>query len=145
VITPGLPIPLHMALQLALQLVGSLVAILLLSWLAARLGLGRDVRLRDETEARALAEAAACGFDPVEIALDRAGIGALLRDAGGRVMLLRRHGARFAGRLLTSHRDIRLDRHFLTLSTSEWSFGTITLDLGAEAQAWASSLRRLPG
>lgn len=125
------------------QIGGSLVAILALAGIARWLQLGEDVRLRDKDEARALAEAAVCGFDPVEIALDRAGIGALLRDAQGRVLLLKRHGARFAARLLSGHRDSRLDRNFLTVSTGEKRFGTVTLDLGAEAGVWAASLRRL--
>lgn len=125
------------------QIGGSLVAILALAGIARWLQLGEDVRLRDKDEARALAEAAVCGFDPVEIALDRAGIGALLRDAEGRVLLLKRHGARFAARLLSGHRDSRLDRNFLTVSTGEKRFGTVTLDLGAEAGVWAASLRRL--
>ena len=126
-----------------LQIGGSLVAILALAGIARWLRLGGDVRLRDEGEARALAEAAVCGFDPVEIALDRAGIGALLRDSQGRVMLLKRHGARFAARLLSGHRDSRLDRNFLTVSTGERLFGTVTLDLGSNAGVWAASLRRL--
>lgn len=125
------------------QIGGSLVAILALAGIARWLQLGEDVRLRDMDEARALAEAAVCGFDPVEIALDRAGIGALLRDAQGRVLLLKRHGARFAARLLSGHRDSRLDRNFLTVSTGDKRFGTVTLDLGAEAGVWAASLRRL--
>jgi hypothetical protein len=125
------------------QIGGSLVAILALAGIARWLQLGEDVRLSDKDEARALAEAAVCGFDPVEIALDRAGIGALLRDAQGRVLLLKRHGARFAARLLSGHRDSRLDRNFLTVSTGEKRFGTVTLDLGAEAGVWAASLRRL--
>ena len=128
--------------QLA-QLAASLVAILLLAWLARRLGLGGDVRLRSEDHARELADDAVFGFDAVDVVLDRAGIGALLRDAGGRVMLLRRHGAHFVARLLDSHAGIRLDRNFITIATAERSFGSITLDLGAKAQVWASGLRRL--
>lgn len=123
----------------------SLAAILLLGWLASHLRLGADVRLRDRHEALALARATACDFDAEEIALDRAGIGALLRGRDGRIMLLRRHGAHFAGRLLTTHQGMRLDRHLLTIATPETSFGAVTLDLGAEAQHWAASLRRLGG
>lgn len=128
---------------LALQALGSLVAILLVYVLVRALRLGDDVRIADETEALALAEDARCGFAPVEVALDRARIGALLRNRAGEVMLVRRHGARFAARLLTSHAGVRLDQGFLTLSTDDPHFGTITLDLGAEAQIWAASLRRL--
>lgn len=128
-----------------LKLAGSLAAIFLIFLVALKLRLGGDVRLRSEDEARALAEHAICGFDPVDVALDRAGIGALLRDGQGRVLLLRRHGAHFAGRLLDSHADTRLDRNFLTVATGERRFGSVTLDLGGEAQVWASSLRRLGG
>ncbi|WP_292942570.1 hypothetical protein [Novosphingobium sp.] len=128
---------------IALQAIGSLVAVLLVFVLVRALGMGSDVRIADEDEARALAEAAHCGFDPVEIALDRARIGALLRNRAGEVMLIRRHGARFAARVLSSHAGSRLDRGFLTLSTEDPHFGSITLDLGEKAQVWAASLRRL--
>ena len=127
----------------AIQLGGSLLAILAVAGFAAWLGLGGDVRLRDEREARELAAISLCGFDAVDVVLDRAGIGALLRDAQGRVMLLKRHGVHFAGRMITDHRGVRLDQNFLTVATDDARFGAVTLDLGAEAQAWASSLRRL--
>ncbi len=84
-----------------------------------------------------------CGFEAEDLALDRAGIGALLRDRMGRVMLLKRHGAHFAARLLDSHSHARLDRNFLTIGSGESTFGKVTLDLGDKAQVWASSLRRL--
>lgn len=130
-------------LFLGIQLAISLALIMGVTLLAARLGLGADVRLKDENEARALARAALCGFEPVELAMDRAGIGALLRDQAGRVMLLRRHGAQFAARLLDSHAFARLDRNFLTIGTGERHFTGVTLDLGEKAQIWAASLRRL--
>ena len=126
-----------------LQFAGSLAAILALAWFARRLGLGGDVRLRDPDEARRLAGEVLSGFEAHEVVLDRAGIGALLRDSAGRVMLLRRHGARWAGRLLDSHAGVRLDRTFMTIATPDTSFGTITFDFGDQAQAWASSLRRI--
>lgn len=128
---------------LAIQLAASVVLILGVTWLSRKLALGSDVRLRDEAEARTLAEAAVCGFRPREIALDRAGIAALARDGDGRVMLLRRHGAQFAARLLDGHADARLDRNFLTVGTGERYYAPVTLDLGDQAQVWAASLRRL--
>lgn len=127
----------------AIQLAASVLLILFVSWLTLRLKLGTDVRLQGEAEARELASTAVCGFDPVDLVLDRAGIGALLRDSQGRVMLLRRHGAQFAARLLDSHVFARLDRNFLTIGTAERRFGEVTLDLGDNAQIWAASLRRL--
>ena len=125
------------------KLGGSIVAILLLAWTAKRMGLGGDIRIRDEDHARRLAEEAICGFEPTDIVLDRAGIGALMKDKTGRHLLIRRHGAQFAGRFLDGHSDSRLDHHFLTIGTGEKAFGKVTLNLGAEAQYWAAGLRHM--
>jgi len=84
-----------------------------------------------------------CGFDPVDIAIDKAGIGALLRDAQGRQMVIRRHGAHFAGRILDGSTQSRLDQNFLTVGTSDSRFGKVTLNLGDKAQIWAAGLRRI--
>lgn len=130
-------------LEMALKFGGSIVAILVLAAICRWLELGGDVRIRSESEARLLADEAVSGFDAVDVALDRAGIAALLRDTAGRVLLLRRHGAHFASRLLDSHAHSRLDRNFLTIGTDEPTFGTVTLDLGDQAQIWAASLRRV--
>ena len=130
---------------IALQAAASLVAILLLAWFASRMRLGEDVRIRDEDHARELANEAVDGFVPVTLTLDRARIGAMLRDGQGRVMVLRRHGSHFTGRLLTDHSGVRLDRNTLTIASGERRFGTVTLDLGPAAQEWAASLRHLDG
>jgi hypothetical protein len=127
----------------AIQAAVAFILIIGLYHLARAMQLGGDVRIRDEAHARELADAAISGFAPQDIALDRARIGALLRDANGRVLVLRRHGSHFAARLLPDHAGVRLDRQFLTLTPGEPRFGTITLELGPEAQAWAASLRRL--
>ena len=129
--------------DLVLRLGGSLVAILVLAGIAWKLGLGGDLRIRDEMHARELADEAVSGFAAVEVAIDRAGHAALLCDTDGQVLLLRRHGAHFASRLLTGHAHVRLDRHQLVVGTGEKRFGEVTLDLGPQAQYWAASLRRL--
>lgn len=130
-------------MAIAIQLGASLAAILFVAWLVRLMGLGGDVRLRNREEAITIARLAVPGFEVEEIALDRAGIGALMRDRKGRVLLIKRHGSHFAARLLDSHEGTRLDRNFLTVSTGERLFGSVTLDLGPEAQTWAGSLRRL--
>jgi hypothetical protein len=132
-----------MDLDLLLRLGGSLLAIFALAGLAWKLRLGGDLRIRDGAHAQELAEEAMHGFEAVDIAIDRAGHAALLRDADGHVLLLRRHGAHFAARLLTCHAHARLDRHQLVVRTAEKRFGEVTLDLGPQAQYWAASLRRL--
>jgi hypothetical protein len=125
------------------KLAGSIAAILFLFWLANFWKLGGDVRIRSEDQARALADEIICGFDATQIAIDKAGIGALLRDANGRHLLIRRHGALWAGRLLDRHTETRLDQNFLTVGTGERTFGKITLNLGEQAQYWAAGLRHL--
>jgi hypothetical protein len=133
-----------MSWVLVAKLGGSLLAILALAGLSRWLGLGGDVRIRDADHARRLAAQAVYGFAAREVALDRAGIGALLRDASGRQLLLRRHGAAWVGRLLDRRVEARLDQEFLTIGTGEAPFGTVTLHLGEAAQVWAAGLRRLP-
>lgn len=131
-----------MTLEL-LKLAGSVAAILFIAWLARYWGLGGDVRLRSEDQARAIAEEIIVDFEPTQIAIDKAGIGALMRDAQGRHLLVRRHGAQWAGRLLDRHSETRLDQNFLTVGTGEKTFGTVTLNLGDQAQYWAAGLRHL--
>lgn len=126
-----------------LQLGGSIVAILFLAWLAKYWKLGGDARIRSEVQAREIAEEIICGFEPTDIAIDKAGIAALMRDAKGHHLLVRRHGALWAGRLLDRHTETRLDQNFLTVGTGERTFGSITLNLGERAQYWAAGLRHL--
>lgn len=130
-------------MPLLVKLGVSLLAILALAGVARVLKLGGDVRIRDDAHAREIADELVCGFEAVDVALDRAGIGALLRDAQGRQLLIRRHGAAFAGRLLDADVDARLDQDFLTIGTSDRRFGTITLYLGEAAASWAAGLRSL--
>jgi hypothetical protein len=131
-----------MVIELA-KLGFSIMAILALAWAVRRLGLGGDVRIRDEDHARQLADEAHCGFAPVEIILDKARIAALMKDAQGRHLLIRRHGVQFAGRLLDGHAKSRLDQNFLTIGTGDNRFGKTTLNLGPEAQYWAAGLRHM--
>jgi hypothetical protein len=115
-------------------LAGSLAGVLLLAGAAHWLGLGGDARL-DEGMARALAVEQ--GLEPHELVLDLANMAALARDAAGRVMLIRRHGAHFVALTVADTTEARLDHGFLTL-------GGTTLDLGEAAGIWAAKLRGLP-
>jgi len=121
---------------------GSLIAILFLAWLSARLGLGGEPRIRDANHARELADDALCGFTPTQIAIDRDGAAALLRDEAGRAMLVRRHGAHFAARLLEPSSTVRLEDSRLIVTPADRWFGTAALNLGATAPHWVSELSR---
>lgn len=128
-----------------LKLAGSVAAILFIAWLARFWQLGGDVRIRSEEQAREIANEIDCGFDPVEIAIDKAGIAALMRDANGRHLLVRRHGVQWAGRLLDGDNEASLDQNFLTVGTGEKAFGSVTLNLGTQASHWAAGLHQITG
>ncbi len=112
---------------------GSLLAIFALAGIARWLDLGGDARI-DRDEAVRLAEEQ--GFTVADVALDRAGFAALVRDEADNFMLVRRHGAHFVAHPVRDASAARLDHRFLSL-------GKVTLDLGDQAGIWAASLRRM--
>ncbi|MEX0342460.1 MAG: hypothetical protein AB3N06_07730 [Erythrobacter sp.] len=127
-----------------LQFLGSLGAILALGWLAYRLKLGPAPRLEDEAAARRAADEAVSGFEPVAIGLDRDGSGAVMRDAAGRLLLLRRHGVHFAGRLLTPDAHARIQGDTLVVDTAEKRYGEARLVLRDPAH-WVSAVEAMRG
>jgi hypothetical protein len=126
-----------------IQLGGSVVAVLFVVWLVGKMGLGADPRIADEAHAISLAEEAEAGFRGIEVARDRAGFAAIVRNAEGRMMLVRAHGNFFAGRPVDAATVGRLDKDFLTLAMPEKTFGSVTLQLGKDAGMWASRMRDL--
>ncbi|KTE21089.1 hypothetical protein ATE67_07110 [Sphingopyxis sp. H050] len=126
-----------------IQLGLSLVAVLFVAWLVGKLGLGADPRIEDAAHAIRLAEEAEAGFKGVEVARDHAGFAAIVRNAEGRMMLVRAHGNHFAARPVDAAVMGRLDKEFLTLTMPEKTFGAVTLKLGKEAGMWASRMRDL--
>jgi hypothetical protein len=119
----------------------SLVAVFFVAWLVKAMGLGADPRIQDADHAIRLAEEAEAGFRGVEVARDRAGFAAIVRDAEGRQMLVRAHGNHFAARAIDASVTGRLDKDFLTLTTPDKRFGSVTLQLGKDAGMWASRMR----
>ena len=127
-----------------LQLVGSLVAILALAGIARWLGLGGDGRITSEADACVLADEAVSGFAPVGTAIDAGGKAAILRDAQGRILVLRRHGAQFAGRVLDASAAARADGQNLDIDTGERRFGTITLRID-DPRPWVRAIEAIGG
>lgn len=123
--------------------IGSLVTILIVSWLVGKIGLGVDPRITSKDQAFALSETVMCGFNATDAVIDRAGYGALLRNAAGQQMLIRAHGNFFVGRIIDKSFSGRLSQTSLTLESTERRFGTTTLDLGKDAQSWTARLREV--
>lgn len=130
----------------AIKLAGSLAAVFAVAWLVGRMRLGGEARIKDSAHAIRLAEEAEVGFGGTEVALDRAGYAAIVRNAAGRQMLIRAHGVQFAARAMDAGFSGRLDKDLLTLTAPERTFGSVTLKLGKDAGLWASRMRELaPG
>lgn len=126
-----------------IQTGASLIAVLFVAWLVGRMGLGADPRIEDDAHAIRLAEEAEAGFGGIEVARDRAGFAAIVRNAEGRQMLVRAHGNHFAARPIDGQVIGRLDKDFLTLTMPEKTFGAVTLHLGKDAGMWAARMREI--
>ena len=66
----------------------------------------------------------------------------LVRDSQGRIMIIRRHGNRFAGRILGTGACASVTDAGLSVDCGERRFGPVHLDLD-EPQAWAEAINRL--
>jgi hypothetical protein len=129
---------------LAIQLALSLAAVLALGWLARWMGLGGDVRIADQAHAIRIAYDGIYVFSGVDAAIDRAGYSALVRDREGRHVLIMVKGNKFVTRIVTPPIEGRLDHKLLTIDLREPDCAPVTLNLGDQAQYWASGLRHIP-
>jgi hypothetical protein len=127
-------------MDLLIQTAGSLVAILALAGLAWWMKLGGAPALDSEAAVRRAAGEVEDGFTPVAIAHNDAA--ALARDAAGRIMVIKRHGNRFAGRVLGPRSTARVAAGALEVDPGEARFGTVSLAL-PDAEAWAEAINRL--
>ena len=125
---------------MAWQFAGSLAAVAILVFLAWKWGFAGLPELRDEEEARALADEVPGGFIAIAVTLDVSHHGALLRDEAGRVVLLVPAGAHFIARLLGPGIEVARDGGELTLRGRDLS---IRLELGPHADDWAKAIARL--
>lgn len=127
---------------LLLQFGGSLVAIFALYFLARAFRLGGNPKLSDEPAVKAAAGEVEDGFEASRIAISRGGSAALAADAEGRIMVIKRHGNRFAGRILTRSAKVREEVDAIIVDPGEARFGTVRLSL-SDASAWADRINRL--
>lgn len=131
---------------LLIQTAGSLAAILALAALARWMKLGGTPRIACEADIRRAANMVEDGFVPIETACDAEGAGALARDQEGRIMLIRRHGNRFAGRVLSSRASASLETQpgefNLVIDCGEARFGKTFLTV-PDPIAWAAAINRV--
>jgi len=108
------------------QLVGSLVAILLLAGLARLLGLGAPELLTPD-RAREEAEAALAGFVAGRSLVATDGRTALVEGRHGTIAVLKLHGAKVAVRRLVAPLTLVDAPEGVTVLTGEKLFGAVTL------------------
>ncbi len=107
------------------QLIGSLVAILALAWIARALKLGES-RISDATTAAEFAEEALAGFRAGRAVVGTDGAAALVAGYTG-IAVLKRHGARVAVRRLIPPLALRVAVEGVTVDTGERLFGAVVL------------------
>lgn len=127
---------------LLLQTAGSLAAILALAGLAWWLKLGGAPVLVGEDDIRRVAGEVEDGFVPLDWAVSRDHTAALARDAEGRIMLIRLHGNRFAGRMLGPGASARGVGGALEVDCGETWFGKTRLVI-ANPTPWAEAINRI--
>lgn len=127
---------------LLIQFGGSLIAILVVTALVAILKLGGRPTLANEAAVALAAGEVEFGFEVTRSSIARKGNAALARDAAGRIMLIRRHGNKFAGRILTPSARVQEEVDGLIIDPDERSFGSVRLSLG-DAPYWADAINRL--
>ncbi len=123
---------------------GSLATILGIFALARALKLGGRPTLNDATTAQKVAEEIENGFEAVRVSISRTKDAALLRAKDGRVMLVKRHGSHFVGRILSRQSSAReeVDALVVIPGAGENQFGSVKLRLD-DAASWADTINRL--
>ena len=127
---------------LLIQTAGSLVAILALAGLAWWLRLGGTALLDSDEAVRRAAGEVEDGFVPAAMAHD--GKAALARDGAGRIMVIKRHGNRFAGRVLGPGAAAWVAGGQIEVVPGETRFGTVFLTI-PDAEAWADAINAVDG
>lgn len=127
---------------LLLQFAGSLVAIFALYGLARWLKLGGKVVLGSDEDVRLAAGEVVDGYEAQRISISRGGRAALANDDQGRIMMIKRHGNHFAGRLLSNAASVHEEVDALLVDSGEARFGSVRLALD-DPGYWADAINRL--
>ncbi len=104
--------------------------------------LGQSSALKTEADIFQAAECVESGFEPVQYSISRKGNAALAKDDAGRVIIIKRHGNQFAGRILASSAKAREEVDALVVDCGENWFGPVRLHID-DASIWADRINRL--
>ena len=127
---------------LLLQFGGSLVAIFALYALARALRLGGKPVLKDDESVRFAASEVEDGFDAHRIAIAKGGIAALASDPDGRMMVIKRHGNQFAGRILDENTRVSEEVDAIIVDCGDARYGAVRLSLD-RPEIWVDAINRL--
>ncbi|QZH76350.1 MAG: hypothetical protein JY451_07395 [Erythrobacter sp.] len=120
------------------QFTASLGAVVALVLLVHFLGFSKGGLLGSEAEAREMLRLAPGGFEPIALALDSEGSGAIARDRDGRIALLAPHGGQFVARVLLPSARLSASDGRLTIVCKNIGLSAFTLRLGDSAGDWAA-------
>lgn len=137
--------PIHCAMEIDPQIYvfgGSLITILALFALAKWLKLGGKPVLADEATVQLAAGEVEDGFDAIRVSISRDRASALASDQAGRIMVIKRHGNQFAGRILDGEASAREVVDGLLVDCGEAGFSAVRLTLN-DSSAWADRINRL--
>lgn len=137
--------PIHNAMEIDPQIYvfgGSLITILALFVLAKWLKLGGKPVLGDKAAVRLAAGEVEDGFDAVRVSISRDKLAALASDPFGRIMVIKRHGNHFAGRILNDSASAREMVDGLIVDCGESQFRPVQMTL-SDSSAWADRINRL--
>ncbi len=127
---------------LILQFGGSLIAIFALYALARALRLGGKPVLKNDESVRFAASEVKDGFEAQRIAIAKGGIAALTSDSLGRIMVIKRHGNQFAGRVLDPNARVSEEVDAIIVDCGDARFGTVRLSLD-RPEIWVDAINRL--
>ena len=125
-----------------LQFVGSLIAILVVAALVVLLKLGGKPVFKDDADVKIAANEVEDGFEPERTSIARGGQAALAREEAGRIMVIKRHGNKFAGRILSAQASAKEEVDALVVDPGESQFGAVRMSL-RDASYWADAINRL--
>lgn len=127
---------------LLLQFGGSLIAILTIYLLARALRLGGKPTLDNDESVRFAASEVEDGFDARRIAIAKGGAAALASDPQGQIIVIKRHGNQFAGRILSKDARVSEEVDAIIVDCGDARFGKVRLSLDQPA-IWVDAINRL--